>query len=844
MGPRLSERLAAKEAALFQEAIARSAADRVAIQSSGTSIAMINTTETSSPSSSVPAVPRAVDDVFDIKSQESTARPEVDDEMNGTLAASELAIQDAGDLTSGAPAQSRTQVTPAVGSPPAMTFGAVEHVGSVSDVTPAAVPDPFETLDNPLSPLLTGSSMISSLSSDGEVDPERQAQGNSMAKPATGDDVEEQVTQTRHLQPKRSAVTAAGRHRIEEQAMTDSKESHLTVQTPQKTPAKRKRGVVSRASTSPAGKAMDFVQDASDSSRAAKTTQKKQKSTVPAISKRMTKNAQGARLESDADLFAVLIAVDDDEKDEDFSPTIRKAQKTSGERKQYSFRRREETELVVKHIKQEAQDTSAKQVAKSVKNITTKTTKKAVKKESRPKSTKDVLRGRQTTKQRKDTKSKANVSQLPDSAKKLATKKKIVRIKGDFTNTYKVKFGSTPFSQNTRPSKQHCHKVFDILKKHHERDDVKFERYPEDNNSLPNNDVQGPMHAAEDVVFHAIVKTILSQATNNENALTAETTLIHRFRYDFLGVKVKGTSPNYHLMRKTPQPVLAKALIAGGLHNMKANLILGCLSHVYDCNFSRASDEEKLRDEKMGESFDFVPGMLSLDYMKPWSLQDKFDHLVSMPGVGVKTAACILSFSFEYPVFAVDTHVLRLSRILRWLPLHVTNVDHAFMHLDKRVPDELKYGLHQAFWHHGQACIRCRAGTDENTKGWKETKCPIEHLVKRSLKDLPKAKNSKSGDDDEKPKKPKKPKQRPTVYPYVKLTPEKAEELGYELRSITIDDGFGVRRANFRGKVVWKWVLKSDHDAIEHSDPVEAAEEMGDGGEEAGEDEDSEWDGE
>jgi endonuclease III len=844
MAPRLSERLAAKEAALFQEAIARSVTHGVAIPSSGISIARTSTAGTSSPSSSVPAVPQAVDDVVDTESQGPTIRPEVDDVMNGILAASELAIQDAVDLTSGFPARSHTQVTPAAGSPPAMTFGAIGHVGSASDVTPAAVSDPFETPDNPLGPLLTGSNVTSSLSSDDEVNPEHQAQSNSMTTLAMGDDVDEQVIQTRRVQPKRSAVAAAaGRHRIEEQAMADSEESRLTVQTPQKTPAKRKRGVMSRANTSPAGKAMEAVQDPSDSSRAVETTQKKQKSTVPASSKRVNKKVQVSRLKSDNNFFPVLI-VDDDEQDKDFSPTIRRAKKTGGERKKYNFRRREETELVFKHIKQEAQDTSAEEVAKSVKNVTTKATKKAVKKESQPKSTQDVLRGRQTAKHRKETESKASVSRLPDSAKKLATKRKIVRIKGDFTNTYKVRFGSTPFTKNTRPSKQHCHTVFDILKKHHERDDVKLERYPEDNNSLPNNDVQGPMHAAEDVVFHAIVKTILSQATNNENALTAETTLIHRFRYDFLGVKVKGTSPNYHLVRKTPQPVLAKALVAGGLHNMKASLILGCLNHVYDWNFACASDEEKLRGEKMGESFDFVPGMLSLDYMKPWSLQDKFDHLVSMPGVGVKTAACVLSFSFEYPVFAVDTHVLRLSRILRWLPLHVTNVDHAFMHLDKRVPDELKYGLHQAFWHHGQACIRCRAGTDENTKGWRETKCPIEHLVKRSLKDLPKAKKPKSGDDDEKPKKPKKVKQRPTVYPYAKLMPEQAEELGYELRSITIDDGFGVRRANFSGKALWKWVLKSDRDAIEHTDPVEAIEDIEGEVEDADEDEDSEWDGE
>lgn len=379
-----------------------------------------------------------------------------------------------------------------------------------------------------------------------------------------------------------------------------------------------------------------------------------------------------------------------------------------------------------------------------------------------------------------------------------------------------------------------CHKVFDILKQHHERDDIKLERYPDiqDQDNASENVTEGPMHAAgEDFVFHAIVKTILSQATNNENALTVEQTLIDRFRYNFLGVKVKGTSPNYHAMRLAPQAKLAKALASGGLHNTKAKQILVCLNHVYDRNYATATDEEKIQDARMGESYDFVPGLLSLSYMLPMTLQEKFDHLVSMPGIGVKTAACILCFSFEYPVFAVDTHVIRLSRLLRWLPLNISNVDHAFMHLDRRVPGPLKYGLHQAFWHHGQFCIRCRAGTDENTKGWKETVCPIEHLVDRSRKDLVKNKkpkvekdaaeddnnNNNNGNDDG-VEKLKKIKPRPHVYPHAKLTPEQAEELGYELRTIVIDDGFGVRRANFSGKPLLKWVLKSDHDAMDETD--------------------------
>lgn len=400
-------------------------------------------------------------------------------------------------------------------------------------------------------------------------------------------------------------------------------------------------------------------------------------------------------------------------------------------------------------------------------------------------------------------------------AKQVVRKKKPVRMIGPFTNSYKIRFGYTPFPNNTKPTAAACHTVFDLLKKHHEPDNILLERYPNEQDGVSSDYAAGPMHAGQEVTFNAIVKTILSQATNNDNAQTVEQSLLNRFRYDFLGVKIRGEVPNYHAMREAPIEVLAKALASGGLHNIKAKLIKGCLDHVYNTNIERSTAEERLRASLMKEAIDFVPGMLSLDYMLPMSLQEKFDSLVSMPGIGVKTAACILSFNFEYPLFAVDTHVMRLSRMLGWLPSNASSEDHAFMHLDKRVPNELKYGLHQAFWHHGQICVRCKAGTTDKTKGWDDTVCPIEHLVKQSRKSIHKTKEVK-GDDAEEPKKAKKVKtvtkvkKQATTLPHSKLTPEKAAELGYELRTINIDDGFGVRRSNFKPKPLLKWVLIAD----------------------------------
>ncbi len=42
------------------------------------------------------------------------------------------------------------------------------------------------------------------------------------------------------------------------------------------------------------------------------------------------------------------------------------------------------------------------------------------------------------------------------------------------------------------------------------------------------------------------------------------------------------------------------------------------------------------------------------------------EELIELPGVGRKTASCVLSYAFGIPAIAVDTHVLRISHRLTW----------------------------------------------------------------------------------------------------------------------------------------------------------------------------------
>ena len=56
---------------------------------------------------------------------------------------------------------------------------------------------------------------------------------------------------------------------------------------------------------------------------------------------------------------------------------------------------------------------------------------------------------------------------------------------------------------------------------------------------------------------------------------------------------------------------------------------------------------------------------LDLDPSSGWSSaprEQAIEFLEPLPGVGRKTAACVLLFSFDRPELPVDTHVYRVAR--------------------------------------------------------------------------------------------------------------------------------------------------------------------------------------
>ncbi|KAJ5769025.1 hypothetical protein N7520_003584 [Penicillium odoratum] len=139
---------------------------------------------------------------------------------------------------------------------------------------------------------------------------------------------------------------------------------------------------------------------------------------------------------------------------------------------------------------------------------------------------------------------------------------------------------------------------------------------------------------------------------------------------------------------------------------------------------------------KMPSEFDLAcaeQNILSLNHLHSLSSEDAMMELMKYPGIGPKTAACVLLFCLQRPCFAVDTHIFRLSKWLGWVPDTKVNEITAFSHLEVRIPNHLKYSLHQLLIRHGKDCPRCRAATGDRAEGW-EDGCVIDHLVTRTGK--------------------------------------------------------------------------------------------------------------
>jgi endonuclease-3 len=118
-----------------------------------------------------------------------------------------------------------------------------------------------------------------------------------------------------------------------------------------------------------------------------------------------------------------------------------------------------------------------------------------------------------------------------------------------------------------------------------------------------------------------LVLTVLSQNTNDRNRDVAYMRLRERFA-------------SWEAVRRAPEDEIEEAIRPGGISRIKANRIKAIL------------------EDLDGDG---------LEWMREAPIEKSRERLLELPGIGRKTAACVLLFSYGIPDVPVDTHVFRVG---------------------------------------------------------------------------------------------------------------------------------------------------------------------------------------
>jgi endonuclease-3 len=175
-----------------------------------------------------------------------------------------------------------------------------------------------------------------------------------------------------------------------------------------------------------------------------------------------------------------------------------------------------------------------------------------------------------------------------------------------------------------------------------------------------------------------LILTVLSQNTADTNSGRAFVQMMRRY-------------PSWKAVAEAPPDELVATIQNGGLAQQKAPRIQAIL---------RAVEERS-------------PGW-NLHFLEELPLEEARGWLRALPGVGPKTAACVLLFSLGRPALPVDTHVERVSKRLGLIPEKAT-AEQAHELLEQIVPPADYYPFHMLLIKHGRrtciarrpACARC-----------------------------------------------------------------------------------------------------------------------------------------
>jgi endonuclease-3 len=195
--------------------------------------------------------------------------------------------------------------------------------------------------------------------------------------------------------------------------------------------------------------------------------------------------------------------------------------------------------------------------------------------------------------------------------------------------------------------------------------------------------------------MHELISTMLSHRTTQKNEAIA-----YQRMWDTFG--------SWEAVRDAPVAELVKTIDVSNFPESKAPRIQATLTRII---------------KEHGEP--------SIDFLRDTPTDEALDWLMSLPGVGIKTASLVLLFCFSKTIMPVDTHVHRVSgRIGLIGPKVSAETAHADLLLLLPPEPHVLFNFHVDMLKHGQQiCIwgtpRCERCPMTDLCNWyKENRAP------------------------------------------------------------------------------------------------------------------------
>lgn len=133
---------------------------------------------------------------------------------------------------------------------------------------------------------------------------------------------------------------------------------------------------------------------------------------------------------------------------------------------------------------------------------------------------------------------------------------------------------------------------------------------------------------------------------------------------------LRRTFPRWSLLANASHRQVRRPIDFAGLGRQRASKILKIVHRIIEDN-----------------------GKLSLSFLKAMKTDEAEKYLLSLPGVGKKTARCVLMYSLERPVFPLDTHCARVLKRLGFL-VPDGSLRKSEDRIQNLIPPKLRYSLH------------------------------------------------------------------------------------------------------------------------------------------------------